>query len=189
MGFAAAFVDAISRALGATKGLIYHHFSSKSEVFVAVNRAAMEMLRAALLRPDLEDLTPPDRLFSMAMAHALLMMEQLPYLRVAGQGLESHLYGRTTAAERATLAEVITLRDSNEAIYIDVLSEGLVDGSFRNIVPRQAVKPLLGALNWTSRWYTPRPGEGHADREALARQIATFAVRGVVQFGSFWAPS
>ena len=189
VGFAAASVDAISRDLGATKGLIYHHFSSKSELFVAVNRTAMEMLRVALLRPGLEDLAPPDKLFSMAMAHALLMMEQLPYLRVAGQGFESLLSGRTTAVERATLAEVITLRDSNEAIYIDILSEGLADGSFRNIVPRQAVKPLLGALNWTSRWYTPRPGEVRADREALARQIATFVVRGVVQIGSFWAPS
>jgi AcrR family transcriptional regulator len=187
--WASASVDAISGDLGATKGLIYHHFSSKSELFVAVNRTAMEMLRTALLRPGLEDLTPPDKLFSMVMAHAPLMMEQLPYLRAAGQGFESLLSGRTTAVERATLAEVITLRDSNEAVYIDVLSEGLADGSFRNTVPRQAVKPLRGALNWTSRWYTPRPGENRGDGEAPARQIATFVVRGVVQIGSFWAPS
>jgi hypothetical protein len=45
----------------------------------------------------------------MAMAHALLMMEQLPYLRVAGQGFENLLPGRTTAVERSTLGEVITL--------------------------------------------------------------------------------
>jgi hypothetical protein len=38
------------------------------------------------------------------------------------------------------------------------------------------VKALLGSLNWTSRWYQPRPGETRAERERLAEELAQFAV-------------
>lgn len=57
----------------------------------------------------------------MAFAHSLLMMEHLDYLRVAAQGLELQLGGRTTEEERAEIKRITALRDSNERFYPQVL--------------------------------------------------------------------
>lgn len=175
LGFAAASLDDISDSYGATKGIIYYHFRSKAALFFAVQRRAMELTRAAIEPAALSSGSASHRLERMAFAHALLMMEHLDYLRVAAQGLELHLSGRTTEEERAEMKRITELRDGNERLYIKVLNEGLDSREFRTMDTRIVVKPLLGALNWTSRWYHPRKNETRADREKIASEIAQFA--------------
>jgi hypothetical protein len=56
----------------------------------------------------------------------------------------------------------------------------------RKIVVQEALadrrtKPLLGALNWTSRWYHPRAGEPVSARRKMAESIADFVVAGLVR--------
>lgn len=180
LGFAAASLDDISDGYGATKGIIYYHFRSKSALFFAVQRRAMELTRAAIEPAVLSSGSARDRLERMAFAHTLLMMEHLDYLRVAAQGLELHLSGRTTEEERAEMKRITELRDGNERLYIKVLNEGVDSQVFRTMDTRIAVKPLLGALNWTSRWYQPRKSETRADREKIASEIARFAVHALL---------
>lgn len=177
IGFAAASVDDISEAYGATKGIIYYHFRNKSALFFAVQRRAMEMTRAAIEPHALADNPAPQRLRDMAYAHTMLMMHQLSYLRVAAQGLELHLSGRTSAKERAELQSITDLRDGNEQLYVKVIEAGVKSGAFRKVDPKLSVKPLLGALNWTSRWYRPRPNETEADRQKIAEEVSAFAVQ------------
>jgi hypothetical protein len=74
---------------------------------------------------------------------------------------------------------VAALREANEALYIDVIEAGIKSGEFRKVDSRLMAKPMLGALNWTSRWYHPRPGETKKARAALAHSIADFVVAGV----------
>lgn len=176
LGFAATSLDDIGDNYGATKGIIYYHFRNKTTLFFAVQRRAMELTRDAVEGSAKGPGSSRERLHAMSKAHTLLMMERLAYLRVAAQGLEYHLRTRTTAEERHELAEITTLRDRNERLYFDVVSAGIESGEFRRADPRIAVKVLLGALNWTSRWYQPRPQETRADREKLAEEIAQFAV-------------
>lgn len=179
LGFAGTSVDDISEAYGATKGIIYYHYRNKSALFFAVQRRAMELTREAIEPPVRSDLPAAEKLGRMAHAHTLLMMQHLSYLRVAAQGLELHLSGRTTARERAELEAITELRDSNEGLYVQVIEEGIASGEFRQVDARLAVKPLLGALNWTSRWYRPRPRETERDRERIAREVADFVVGGL----------
>lgn len=176
LGFAAASLDDISEQYGATKGIIYYHFRSKTALFFAVQRRAMALTREAIEPAALSSGSARERLQQMAIAHTLLMMEHLDYLRVAGQGLELHLSGRTSEEERTEMKVITQLRDSNEKLYLKVLNEGVDSGEFRPMDTRVAVKPLLGALNWTSRWYHPRKAETRADREKLAAEIGQFAV-------------
>ncbi|KGD96037.1 TetR family transcriptional regulator [Achromobacter sp. RTa] len=176
LGFSAASLDDISDAYGATKGIIYYYYRNKSALFFAVQRRAMELTREAIEPHALADGRPAVRLRSMAHDHTLLMMEHLAYLRVAAQGLELHLTGRTTASERAELEEILKLRAANEALYVRVIEEGVQFGDFRPMDSKLLVKPLLGALNWTSRWYHPRKNETAKDRERVADELAGFAV-------------
>jgi hypothetical protein len=59
---------------------------------------------------------------------------------------------------------------------VRVIEEGVQSGDFRPMDPKLLVKPLLGALNWTSRWYHPRKNETAKDRERVADELAGFAV-------------
>lgn len=180
-GFAATTLDRVADRLGATKGAVYYYYRSKSDLFFAVHRRAMELTRDALEPAATGAGGPLERLRRMAHAHALLMMEQLPYLRVAAQGLELHLLGRTTEGERAGLREIAALRDANERFYVGVIEEGAAAGLFRTVDARLLAKPVLGALNWTSRWYQPRPGETPEDRNRIAVELAEFVVRALVR--------
>ncbi|MNR21271.1 hypothetical protein D3C85_1381640 [compost metagenome] len=163
-------------AYGATKGIIYYYYRNKSALFFAVQRRAMELTREAIEPHALADERPAVKLRRMAHDHTLLMMEHLAYLRVAAQGLELHLTGRTTASERVELEEILKLRAANEALYVRVIEEGTQCGDFRAMDAKLMAKPLLGALNWTSRWYHPRKNETAKDRERVADELASFAV-------------
>ncbi len=176
LGFAGTSLDDISDHYGASKGIIYYHFRSKTALFFAVQRRAMDLTNAAITQATAQGGSARERLERMAVAHTLLMMEHLDYLRVAAQGLELHLSGRTTQEERDALVQIAALRDANEKLYLDVLNEGAASGEFRPINARIAVKALLGALNWTSRWYHPRAQETEQERSALADELGRFAV-------------
>lgn len=176
LGFAGTSLDDISDNYGATKGIIYYHFRNKTTLFFAIQRRAMEMTREAIEGAAKGPGTARERLHKMAFGHALLLMERLDYLRVAAQGVEFHLSSRTTAEEREEIARITELRARNEKLYLDVVVQGVEAGEFRRCDPKISVKALLGALNWTSRWYQTRPGETRAERERLAHELAEFGV-------------
>lgn len=177
MGFAATTIDSVADLIGVTKGSVYYYYRSKTDLFFAVHRRAMQ-LNLDTVTPLAEDAgaSPPQRLWNMAHAHTHLMMAHLPYQRVTVQGVELHLAGRTTANQRAELEELVRQRDRYESLFRSVVEAGMATGDFRRGPPALQVKPLLGALNWTTMWYRPRAGESEADREAIARDIADFAV-------------
>ncbi|CAB3829416.1 hypothetical protein LMG26858_00615 [Achromobacter anxifer] len=177
MGFAATTIDSVADQIGVTKGSVYYYYRSKTDLFFAVHRRAMQ-LNLDTVTPLAEDASasPSRRLWNMAHAHTHLMMEHLPYQRVTVQGVELHLAGRTTAGQRAELEDLVRQRDRYESLFRAVIEAGMAAGDFRRGVPALLVKPLLGALNWTTMWYRPRVGETQADREAIARDIADFAV-------------
>lgn len=173
-------LDAIGDAIGVTKGSIYHHYRSKADLFVAVYRRTMEM-NIATVEPIARQsgVRPIERLYRMAHAHALQVMKHLSYQRLAVQGTESHLMNRVNEEQRAQLAEVVRLRDRYEELFLGAIEAAVEAGELPRQDARLAVKPVFGAINWTTMWYQPRPGETAADRARIADQLATFVVSGL----------
>jgi AcrR family transcriptional regulator len=175
-GFAATSMDEIADRLGATKGRLYHYYATKAEIFRDVVRAGMlELIDGVAPIAARQDLSCADRLWRMAHHHAGLMMTRNSYQRVAVQAVEMHRMGK---GADAVLEDTFLLRDQYERLFAGVIEEGRQAGELRDVDPRIATKPVLGALNWISLWYDPERGD-FASRARLAEEYADFVVGGL----------
>lgn len=178
-GLEKATIDDIADELGATKGRVYHHFRSKNAIYFAVHRQAMQFCFDAV-DPILDlRINAHDKLMRMAVAHAHVMMDTLPYQRSVSLGVEIYLRGSTTEAERAVLVELIALRKGYEELYRQVLKEGIVDGSLNVPDVALAGRAIIGALNGLVNWYPVRLDESRTDRNRLATLLAATVINGV----------
>jgi len=178
-GYHAAGIDDVARRLGCTKGRIYHYYRSKTELFFDVHREGMRRNFDAVM-PVMKGPEPAARrLRAMFLRHALSMMENLAFEAVVVQGVQMHRLGATTPDQRRALAELMTIRNDFEALFKRVAYEGVEDGSIRTDDVSVAVKVALGAINWLSIWYRPRPGETHEDRLILAEKIVGTIMTGL----------
>jgi len=180
MGFQGTSIDDVARRLGATKGRIYHYYRSKTDLFFDVHREGMRRLNNAVHAAMQKDATGRETLHAMLEAHALTMLQNIAYLAVVVQGVHMHRLGATTLVQRQVLDEIMSIRRDFERLFIDVFRRGQEDGSIRAENASIAVKGMLGAVNWTAIWYRPRAGETLADKQALARELATRQVEGVI---------
>ncbi|MBP6817866.1 MAG: TetR family transcriptional regulator [Ferrovibrio sp.] len=178
-GYSAASIDDVADLMNATKGRVYHYYRSKADLFFDVHFEAMR-LDLDVVRPlAASGGDPLQRLHAMAVAHILIIMTQLPFQRVAVQGLEMHLAGQTTPEQRSLLARILELRDEYQALFAGPIEEALQAGLIPQQDTRTVVKAFFGALNWTTIWYRPGPEETPERQQAMAEEIATFAIRGL----------
>ena len=179
-GYAATSIDDVADILSATKGKIYHHYRKKADLFFDVHKRGMEMdLAAVQSAADRSHVNAIEKLRAMVMAHITVIMDHLPYQRVAVQGLEMHLAGETTASQRTVLAEILVLRDQYETLFREAIQQVLDEGHAPQQQLHIVVKAFFGALNWTTIWYRPRPDQSEEEKLNVAASIANFAIRGL----------
>ena len=179
-GFSATSIDTVAEILGCTKGRLYYQYKSKTDLFFDVQREAMLMNLKAIAEGSNSKGGPTARLREMIRQQALVVMTQLPFQRVAVQGVELHLAGSTTSKQREVLRVLIDMRDKCEKLFVDVIEEGIGTGEMRTFDPKFVVKPLLGALNWMTVWYHPVSNETEKDRQMLADDIADILLGGLM---------
>ncbi|MFI5610010.1 TetR/AcrR family transcriptional regulator [Amycolatopsis sp. NPDC051903] len=177
-GYEATTIDGIAELLGATKGRVYHYYRTKADIFLDVVQTGMEEMIAGVAPiAATADISSADRLWRMVHHHAGLMMTRNSFQRVAVQAVEMHRL-QENQAHREAYQKVIALRDEYEQMFADVIDEGKREGLFRDVDPRLATKPALGALNWISLWYDPERGD-YATVQRVANEYADFIVNGL----------
>jgi len=177
-GFAATSIDDVARSLSATKGMIYHHFRSKMDLFFAVYQRGMEINFEAV-RPQSESSGDPVKtLARMGLAHSIALMAHQPFQRVLTQGVEMHQTGSTTASQRHTLVELIELRNTYEGLF-RLAIENAIEGQCEITDLSLASKSFLAVLNGTVFWYSPREQNPQEEQVALAHDLVKFAMQGL----------
>ena len=179
MGYQATTIDDVARRLGSTKGRIYHHYASKTDLFFDVHREGMARLFAGI-EPALK--TTGDGatvLAAMLRAHAMSLMNNHTYESVVVQGVQLHRFGATTPAQRLVLNELIASRDTFEGLFKSQMTAAKADGSVADLDVSIAVKTLLGALQWSLIWYRPELDKGPKAREKLADKMVATLVNGL----------
>ena len=178
-GYSATSIDDVAHRLRATKGMIYHHFRSKTDLFFEVYRHGMEMNFAKVRPFEAASLTPLRRLAYMGYAHAVNMMAEQAYQRTQLQGITMHQSGATTAAQRETLLELVGLRDEFEAMFRRAVEAAIESESLPISDSSLAVKNFISVLNSTVFWYSPRGDNIAEEQQRLALDVLDYALRGL----------
>ncbi|MEK7819527.1 MAG: TetR/AcrR family transcriptional regulator [Pseudomonadota bacterium] len=141
-GFAAASMRAIAASAEMLAGSTYYHFPSKQELLVAVHEEGIRRISAAVAAA-LEGIVDPwDRLEAACTAHLDLLLAGGDYAQVVIRDLP-----REAGSARRRLIE---MRDA----YEDVFRRLIADLPLPAEADRRLVRlMLLGALNWSPRWY------------------------------------
>lgn len=178
-GYNATSIDDVARRLGATKGRIYHYYPSKADLFADVYRTGMDMNYVAIGPYRNLPIGPLEKWKKMATAHTRQMIATRQFQRAVWEGVEMTLRGSTTPQQRQVLSELLEYRSNYGRIFRELLAQGLEAGVFRFENASIANQIMFTTLNSPIFWYSPRPDETEGDREAIVRQIVTFALRGL----------
>jgi hypothetical protein len=76
---------------------------------------------------------------------------------------------------------ILARRDEYERSFRRLLEDGTAAGIFREHDPKVAALAILGAVNWTVKWF--RPGGGKSARE-IGCETAAMLVRGLLAPGT-----
>ena len=178
-GFADTTVDDIADAVGATKGLIYYHYRSKFDLFLAAYEQGMQRVRAWVEPLMIGPGSGRERLESMSVAHVVNLMNDLSYHHVVHQGVRDQKSTALTVRQRDALIALNELRHDYEILFRNVVAEGVADGSLRNIDVALATRVLLSSLNAVDIWYRESDDQADEERSELARAVVDLIIQGL----------
>jgi len=180
-GFQATSIDDVARRLGSTKGRVYHHYASKTDLFFDVHREGMDRLFAAVEPAFVGEGDAMNVLTAMLRAHARAMLDNHAFESVVAQGVQLHRFGlgAMTEAQRRTLGELIASRDAFEALFKRQVALAKEAGLLSDLDVSIAVKTMLGALQWSLFWYRPEADQSPDARDMLADQMVRTVVEGL----------
>jgi len=178
-GYSTTTIDDIANSVGATKGLIYYHFRSKFDIFLAVYKEGMVRTRSQVEPHAHGSGDGFQRLLNMSTAHVLQIMADLGYHQVVHEGVREQRSAALRPRQREQLAELNRLRAEYEELFRSVAKEGIEDGSVRPLDPNLLVRTLLSSLNAVDMWFRPRAGQTEEELSELAGQVTDIVVNGV----------
>jgi AcrR family transcriptional regulator len=180
-GFANTTVDDIADDLGATKGLIYYHFRSKFDIFLAVYRDGMRRVRERVEPHSIATGSGRARLTAMSIAHLENLMTEFGYHHVVHQGVRYQASAALKVRQRDALAELNELRRDYERMFRGVIAEGIADGSLRAVDEALATRTLLSNLNAVDIWYRRIDGQTDDDIHELASRVVDLLIGGMAE--------
>ena len=143
-GYHAASMQDIAEAVHLQKASLYHHFSSKQEILLALLDQALDLLIeqvSAVLALDI----PADEKLRQAMRVYLGSLDE-------HAALASVLLLEYRSLDPESHDRHIPRRDRFERLWRDLIQEGVGSGVFHAADPSMTARALLGVMNWTITW-------------------------------------
>ena len=169
-GFHGASMNDIAEAVSLQKASLYHHVSSKQEILLEILDRALQLLIEEI-SPIVQQPIPADqKLRQMIHVYLQILVENIDLATV--------LLFEHRALERRQHARHVPNRNKFEALWRDVLNEGVATKLFNCDDVPLATRALLGQLNWTITWYHD---DGDKSIEQIADDFSSMLLNGLLR--------
>jgi len=170
-GLHAAGMRDIAAELGMAVGNLYYYFASKEALLAFCQEETLDGLLALAARVRATGGRADAQLLALLAGHVVVLNEETP-------GSLAHL-------EIEELGEryrrpILRRRRAYEAALRSILDTGVAAGVFRPVDTHVAAFALLGAVNWTVKWFRP---DGPRPAAEIGAECAELLVRGLLADG------
>jgi AcrR family transcriptional regulator len=162
----------IAAELGMAVGNLYYYFENREALLAFCQEDGLDGLLALAARVRELALPVPERLALLIAGHVVLLNEGTP-------GSLAHLEVEDLREPRR--ASVLRRRRAYERELRALLAAGVGEGSLRDVDPKVAAMAILGAVNWTVKWFRP---EGRQSAREIGESFAQLLVGGLAAAGA-----
>jgi AcrR family transcriptional regulator len=166
-GFAATGMREIAAAADLSPGNLYNYFASKQELLYFCQDHSLGRMLESVRSPATARLGADARLERVIRSHLACMLDEL-------DGAAAHT--EVDALPPALKTKIVAKRDRYERAVRAIVEQGVRSRTFVSCEPKLVTRALLGALNWTAKWYDP---EGETPSAGIADAFADYLVRGL----------
>jgi AcrR family transcriptional regulator len=166
-GFAETGMRDIAAAADLSPANLYNYFRGKNEILFFCQDVSLDRLLSALEEVRSRRATTAEKLRSVVVAHLRCLLDEI-------EGSAAHLFagGLPVKLQNALIAK----RDRYEDGVRHLIAAGIRSGEFVPCDAALTARAILGALNWSVRWY--RHG-GPLTAAEIAGNFADFMIRGL----------
>jgi AcrR family transcriptional regulator len=166
-GIAAAGMREIADEAGLSPGNLYYYFDSKDELLVFCQERTLEHMLAAVDAAKAAGGSSAGQLRAILRAHVHALLDEM-------EGATAHL--ELDSLPEALRAPMIRKRDRYERALRTLVTHGVARGEFAPCDAALVTRAMLGAVNWTARWFRP---EGPQSADEVADNISAYLVKGL----------
>lgn len=168
-GLAAAGMREIAGEADVSPGILYYYFSGKDEILLFCQERTLEHMLAAVEAARALPSSSAERLRGVLQAHVHAMLDEL-------EGATAHL--EVEALPEAMRGPVMEKRDRYERAVRALVAEGIKRGEFAKADAALVTRAMLGAVNWSARWFRP---DGPQTSAEVARALSNYLVKGLLK--------
>lgn len=171
-GFQAAGISDVAAKVGTDRANVYYYFASKEEMYLALVQQAVESNVHEVEAAAAAEGSATERLLGAIEALAASYDRHYPYLHLYMQEDMRRVTDDSSEEQRHLAA---CGRRYDDAM-LRITRDGVESGEFRaGIDPRMLKFAVLGAVNWTHRWFTP---DGPMSGAEVGRSFSDIFLRG-----------
>jgi len=169
-GFHGASMSDIASALDVQKASLYHHVKSKQEILLALLDRALIMLTEHIASIAAQAVPADQKLRQVIRGYLSALSENTDLTAV--------LLFEHRSLDKKSHSRHVPQRDTFEALWRDVINEGVKSKVFDLKDTGLAVRALMGVMNWTLTWYHP---DGGKSIEQIADDYSDFVLKGMLR--------
>jgi len=167
-GFAETGMRDIAAAADLSPANLYNYFRGKHEILFFCQDVSLDRLLAALEKARRLRAGAAEKLRMVIVSHLRCVLDEV-------EGSAAHLL--TSALAPRLQRSLVVKRDRYEEGVRQLIVAGTRTGEFVPCDPALAARAVLGALNWSVRWFNP---DGAMTAVEIAEGFANYLIRGLL---------